>query len=423
MEREIRKTALHGWHASHGANMADFGGYEMPLWYSSAKEEHLSVLQSAGLFDTSHMAALLVTGPDSHDLLQLCFSNNLDACVGLAKKPLSPGRCVYGAYLDQNGTVIDDSIVNKLGDVDYMLVVNAGMGGRVAEHLLTNQGERTVAITDLSDKLGKIDIQGPMAAKILCKVLAAPESVFEKMPYFTFKGHFDGSSPLADAVRLKDGTPILLSRTGYTGEFGFEIFVTGAQAVNTWETVFAAGQDFGLKACGLAARDSLRGGAVLPLSHQDIGDWPFVHHPWPFALAYNAEQTGFTKAFIGDKALLGAASAEFTYAFVGADLRKVSTADPAVVIDAEGHQLGSVLTCVTDMGIGLHDGKIVSIASPDKPEGFAPRGLCCGFVKVAAPLTPGTVVQLKDNRRNLKVTIVEDVRPDRTARRPIKEML
>ena len=94
-----------------------------------------------------------------------------------------------------------------------------------------------------------------------------------------------------------------------------------------------------------------------------------------------------------------------------------------MVADAEGHQLGSVLTCVTDMGIGWHEGKIVSIASPDKPEGFAPRGLCCGFVKVAAQLTPGTVVLLKDNRRKLKVTIVEDVRPDRTARRPIKEML
>ena len=423
MENATKKTALHGWHTSHGANMADFGGYEMPLWYSSAKDEHLSVLQNAGLFDTSHMAVLLVTGPDAHGLLQLCFSNNLDACVGLAKKPLSPGRCVYGAYLNEDGTVIDDSIVNKLAEDEYMVVVNAGMGGRVAEHLGAHQGDRDVAITDLTDKVGKIDVQGPMAGKIMQKVLAAPEVVLEKMPYFSFKGHFVESSPLADAVRLGNGTPILLSRTGYTGEFGFEIFVDPAHVVDTWETVYAAGQDFGLKACGLAARDSLRGGAVLPLSHQDIGDWPFINHPWPFALPFNAAQTEFTKPFIGDKALLGAESADYTYAFVGADLRKVSTADPALVIDAQDNQLGSVLTCVTDMGIGMHEGKVVSIASPDMPEGFAPRGLCCGFVKVTAPLTPGTVVQLKDKRRKLKVTIVEDVRPDRTARRPIKEML
>ena len=167
MENKIKKTALHGWHSSQGANMADFGGYEMPLWYSSAKDEHLSVLQNAGLFDTSHMAVVLVAGADAHGLLQLCFSNNLDACVGLAKKPLSPGRCVYGAYLNQDGTVIDDSIVNKLAEDEYMVVVNAGMGGRVAEHLGTHKGDRDVVITDLTDKVGKIDVQGPMAGKIV----------------------------------------------------------------------------------------------------------------------------------------------------------------------------------------------------------------------------------------------------------------
>ena len=426
MENETKTTVLYNWHKSHGANTADFGGYEMPLWYSSAKDEHLAVLQQAGLFDTSHMAVLLLTGQGAHELLQLCFSNNLDACVGLAKKPLSPGRCVYGAFLNAYGEVIDDSIVNKLSENEYMVVVNAGMGGKIAEHLNANKGNRQVAINDLTDRVGKIDVQGPMAAKILNKVLAAPATVWDKFPYFSFKGHFVAVSPLADAVRLKDDTPILLSRTGYTGEFGFEIFVSPEHAVSTWETICQAGQAFGLTACGLAARDSLRGGAVLPLSHQDIGSWPFVHNPWPFALSFNADQSGFTKTFIGDKALLNALNDEstgFTYPFVGADLRKVATADPAVVVDADGHEIGSVLTCVSDMGIGLHEGKIVSITSPDQPPNFKPRGLCCGFVKVTAELKPGTAVQLKDNRRKLKATIVEDIRPDRTARRPIKDML
>ena len=426
MENDTKKTALYDWHKSKGANMADFGGYEMPLWYSSAKDEHLAVLQQAGIFDTSHMAVLLLTGQGAHELLQLCFSNNLDACVGLAKKPLSNGRCVYGAFLDENGEVIDDSIVNKLSANEYMVVVNAGMGGKIAEHLTAHKDERQVAINDLTDMIGKIDVQGPMAAKILSKVLAAPEPVMEKFPYFSFKGHFVAVSPLAEAVRLKDDTPILLSRTGYTGEFGFEIFVAKEHAVKTWEMIYRVGEDWGLTACGLAARDSLRGGAVLPLSHQDIGNWPFVHNPWPFALAFNADQSGFTKAFLGDQALLKALSAEstsFTYPFVGADLRKVATADPALVIDADGNEIGTVLTCVSDMGIGMHEGKIVSITSPDQPPNFKPRGLCCGFVKVSAPLTPGTALQLKDNRRKLKVTIVEDIRPDRTARRPIKDML
>jgi aminomethyltransferase len=423
MEKEIKKTALHGWHVAQGANMADFGGYEMPLWYSSAKDEHLSVLQHAGLFDTSHMAAVLVTGAGARDLLQRCFTSNLDACVGRTKKPLVPGRCVYGAYLNSQGQVIDDSIINQLSENSYMAVVNAGMGAVVAGHFKAQAGGREVTISDLTDKLGKIDVQGPMAAKILSKVLAAPESAFEKMFYFSFKGYFDPTSPLADAVRLSDNTPILLSRTGYTGEFGFEIFVSPDKVVGTWKMIYQAGQTFGLTACGLAARDSLRGGAVLPLSHQDIGAWPFINHPWTFALPFNADQTAFTKVFIGDQALLAVGEPEYTYAFVGADLRKVSIADPAVVLDTTGTEIGSVLTCVSDMGIDYRQGRIFSIASPGKPQDFNPRGLCCGFIKVKAPLQPGAEVVLKDKRRKLKVTIVTDIRPDRTARRPIQEML
>ena len=99
------------------------------------------------------------------------------------------------------------------------------------------------------------------------------------MPYFSFKGYFDNASPLADAARLTDGTPIMLSRTGYTGEFGFEIFVAPHDFVKTWEMVLAAGEASGVVACGLAARDHLRAGSVLPLSHQDIGPWPFINTP------------------------------------------------------------------------------------------------------------------------------------------------
>jgi aminomethyltransferase len=243
------------------------------------------------------------------------------------------------------------------------------------------------------------------------------------MFYFSFKGYFDPASPLADAVRLTDDTPILLSRTGYTGEFGFEIFVAPDKVENTWEMIYQAGQEFGLTVCGLAARDSLRGGAVLPLSHQDIGAWPFINHPWTFALPYNPDQTAFTKGFIGDQALSAIDEPEYTFAFVGADLRKVSTADPAVVLDGTGTEIGVVLTCVSDMGIDRHNGRVLSIASPGKPQDFNPRGLCCGFIKVKAPLQPGAEVVLKDKRRKLKVTVATDIRPDRTARRPIREML
>lgn len=423
MVESIKTTPLHSWHVSKGANMADFGGYEMPLWYSSAKNEHLSVLTNAGIFDTSHMAVVMVAGADAHELLQLCFSNDLDACMGKNKKALYAGRCVYGVFLNEKGEVIDDSIIYKLADNSYMVVVNAGMGSRIAEHLVANKAERRATVTDLTDQVGKIDVQGPDAAKILAKVLADPQNVFNDLPYFSFKGHFEAHTALADAVRLSDGTPILLSRTGYTGEFGFEIFVAPEHALELWKRILDAGQNLGLVACGLAARDSLRGGAVLPLSHQDIGSWPFINHPWLFALPFNADQTDFTKAFIGDKALLNVEAPEFTYAFVGRDLRKVSTEDHAKVLDSKGNEIGRVLTCVSDMGIGFHGGRIFSIASSDKPQEFKPRGLCCGFIRVKSQLKPDDAVQIMDKRRKIEVRIVKDIRPDRTARRPIKEMI
>ena len=421
MESHSKKTLLHGWHTAHGANMADFGGYEMPLWYSSAKNEHLAVLTHAGAFDTSHMATLLASGKNAFDVLQKCFTNDMAACVGKDKKALFPGRCVYGAFLDETGAVIDDAIIFHIGDQQYMIVVNAGMGADIAAHLSAHAAGADVRIVNLTDRLGKMDVQGPMAAKILKKIFSSPDTVFDQMPYFSFKGHFDKTAPQADSVRLKDGTPILLSRTGYTGEFGFEIFIAPEQFVNLWETVIRAGEEFGLMSCGLAARDSLRAGAVLPLSHQDIGPWPFLNTPWSFALPYHESGKGFTKSFIGDKALTDVASPEYTYPFAGNDLRKVTV--PAVVIDADGTEIGTVLTCATDMAIGRHQGRIYSITSPDKPEACKIKGLCCGFVKVKKPLVVGSVLALKDTRRTITVHIEEDIRPNRTARNSLKNMI
>jgi aminomethyltransferase len=205
--------------------MADFGGYEMPLWYSSVKNEHLTVLTHAGLFDTSHMALVDVRGPGAHALLQRCFTNNLDACIGKRRKALSSGRCVYGAFLDETGGVIDDGIVYKLADDHYLVVVNAGMGAEIASHLTAHQPALETTVTDMTDRFGKIDIQGPMAAKILSEVLVDAEKVFDAMPYFSFKGRLDTDCPDERAVCLKNGTSIVLSRTGYTGEFGFEMFM------------------------------------------------------------------------------------------------------------------------------------------------------------------------------------------------------
>ena len=418
-----KKTPLHAWHAAHGGNMVDFGDYNMPLWYTAGtKTEHLTVLTHAGAFDTSHMALVMVAGPDAFDLLQRCFTRDLKACVGKDNRPLVPGRCVYGAYLNERGECIDDAIVYQIAPEDYMVVVNAGMGGEIARHLEAQREQRQVRLSDLTDKVGKMDLQGPQAPKIMATLLQDPGAVFDGMVYFSFKGHFAPDAPTATMVRLIDGTPLMLSRSGYTGEVGFEIFIEPVRLPTVWEMILQAGEAHGAKPCGLASRDSLRAGAMLPLSHQDIGRWPYVHHPWRVALPYRPDGTGFTKSFIGDAALLAVENPAYTYAFVGNDLRKVS-APEAVVREPGGARIGGVLTCATDMAIGRHADRIYSLTSPDTPEGFTPRGLSCGFVKVDRPLEPGQRLELDDTRRKITVTVVEDLRPDRTARRPLREFL
>jgi len=419
-----KKTPLYDWHAQQGANIVEFGDYLMPVWYGSSKDEHLAVVTHAGLFDTSHMAVVRVHGTGAFDLLQWCFTRNLHACVGKDNAPLTPGKCVYGAFLDEHGHALDDSIVYKVADAEYVVVVNAGMGGAIAAHLEANASAKSLdaRMTDMTDTLGKIDIQGPAAVRIMQKVLTTPEKVFEKLTYFSFKGHFDPTSAFAGDAQLLDGTPLLLSRSGYTGEVGFEIFVGREHTVKVWNLLMDAGKDLGLTACGLASRDSLRTGAVLPLSHQDIGHWTFIHHPWPFALPFNAAGDGFTKTFLGSAALDKAADAPYTLTFVGNDLRKIDTHE-AVVRDGQGNKIGTVLTCATDMAIGRHEGKIYSVASPNKPADLQIRGLCAGFITVNAKLAPGTVVELKDSKRTLKVVIETDVRPDRTARKALASFL
>jgi len=422
MSTDKKRTPLYDWHAARRANIVEFGDYLMPVWYASARDEHMAVITNAGLFDTSHMAVVRVLGRGAFDLLQWCFTRDLRSCVGKDNAPITPGKCVYGAFLDADGCAVDDSIVYKVTDDEYVVVVNASMGGPVAKHLEANKNHLDVRCVDLTDTLGKIDIQGPAAITIMQTVLKAPAATFDNLTYFSFKGHFDPASAFASQAQFLDGTPMLLSRSGYTGEVGFEIFVEGRHTVRIWELLMEAGRDLGLIPCGLAARDSLRTGAVLPLSHQDIGHWTYIHHPWPFALPFANGGTTFTKTFLGSAALDRSGSAPYTLTFVGNDLRKIDT-HTAVVRDGQGREIGTVLTCATDMAIGRHGGRIYSVASPNKPEGLAIKGLCCGFIKVGADLAPGTVVELKDDKRSIQVVIERDVRPDRTARKALKSFL
>jgi aminomethyltransferase len=371
----------------------------------------LAVIEKSGLFDIGHMDLLRITnkegkrGKETFDLLQLCLTRDISK--------LGVGACGYSMILNEQGHVVDDTIVynlgkNNLGEDEYILIVNAGMGPVVRQHLEQRDALGNVAVVDESGRFSKVDLQGPASPAIVAKLLAKGRGTIEGLRYFQFRGDYaDPASEIAFAGNI----PALLSRTGYTGEVGFEIVAPYDKTLDIWNMILDAGGNDVIP-CGLAARDSLRTGAALPLSHQDIGNWPFVHTPWDFALPRNKEGK-FTKDFVGSE-IYDNPPSSYTYPFCGFDPRKTETHGASVLLD--GVPIGTVSTCAIDMAIGRVDGKIYSIASPEKPASFKPKGLVCGFVRVDRPLEPGAKVTLKDSRRSIEVEIVSDIRPNRTAR-------
>ena len=429
----LKKTILNPVHKAAGGNMVNFGGWEMPLWYSSgAIKEHLAVINAAGLFDTSHMSVIVAEGAEVKSFLNYALSKDINT--------LQIGRAGYSVILNNQGHTLDDTIVYPLAENRIALVVNAGMGQTVIQHMqniaaqniaIKNEHWQKIKWHDLSGKIAKLDIQGPQAFNIFKPFVANSSAVFAKFPYFSFQGDFNFEH---SQIHLADGTPILLSRTGYTGELGFEIFLPLDKAEKLWNDLLATAEGpnpSGLIACGLAARDSLRAGAVLPLSHQDIGPWPFLNTPWPWPLPFDQDGK-FSKTFVGSAALEklikdaeNGAPQEYTLVFAGYDPRKVETAEAKVIHN--GQDIGTVLTAVADMAIGrvkagtsgFKQDQILSLASPEKPEDWAPRGLVCGFIKVNKKLEPGNIVEIKDERRSIKVEVREDIRPNRTARKAL----
>jgi len=304
-----------------------------------------------------------------------------------------------------------------------MVVVNAGMGGLVSQHL-GNFAAADVEITDLTGEIGKIDIQGKFSALILEALFEKPDDVLSDMAYFSCKGDIFPANRSRE-LALIDGTSVLLSRTGYTGEFGFELFVAASQTSALWERLLDVGHSFNVLPCGLAARDSLRAGALLPLSHQDIGNWLFANTPWSFVLPWDEGGNAFTKQFVGADAVLAGSTSSYTYGFAGYDPRKIPQTEKTAVIDEDSKPVGVVLTCTTDMGVGRIGEKIVSVATPEelgRPSDFKARGLSCGFLKTTRPYDSGDILYLSEGKKKIKVEIRSEVRPDRTARKPMHLM-
>ncbi|HEY2687072.1 MAG TPA: glycine cleavage system aminomethyltransferase GcvT [Streptosporangiaceae bacterium] len=244
---QLRRTPLTGVHESLGATLTGFAGWLMPLRYGSETAEHTAVRTAAGLFDLSHMGEIMVTGPDAAAALDYALTGQPSA--------LAPGRARYTMICAPDGGILDDLIVYRLADGEFLVVANAA-NTDVVLRTLADRASGDVKVTDRTADYALIALQGPNAARILAPVTDADLSAVK----------YYASYPAAVA-----GHQILLARTGYTGEDGFELFTRPQDAEAVWAALTAAGAAGGLVPAGLAARDTLRLEAGMPLYGNELG--------------------------------------------------------------------------------------------------------------------------------------------------------
>ncbi|WP_458042855.1 glycine cleavage system aminomethyltransferase GcvT [Microbacterium sp. HM-570] len=273
---EPRRTVLAAAHERLGASFTDFGGWWMPVRYTSELAEHHAVRTAAGLFDISHMAEFIVSGARAGEFLDYALSGRSSA--------MRVGKASYGLVLTEGGGIVDDVIVYRLAEGHYVVIVNAGNRDAVATALAERAasvpppasptpsepdadsyfgfvaGAAGFRVEDVSDDLALIAVQGPASPAIL----AATEGLGEFAPSLDDLGYY------AAAAARFDGAPVLVARTGYTGEDGFELAVPVARAEELWNALLAAGEPLGLVPAGLAARDTLRLEAGMPLYGHEL---------------------------------------------------------------------------------------------------------------------------------------------------------
>ncbi|WP_200262932.1 glycine cleavage system aminomethyltransferase GcvT [Streptomyces sp. HSG2] len=244
---EPRRTALDAVHRSLGATMTDFAGWEMPLRYGSERDEHVAVRTRAGLFDLSHMGEIAVTGASAAALLDHALVGDLGG--------LKPGRARYTMICREDGGILDDLIVYRLAETEYLVVANAANAEVVLDALTRRAAGFDARVRDDRDAYALLAVQGPRAAEILGGLTDAD---LEGLRYY------------AGLPGTVAGVSALIARTGYTGEDGFELFVDPADAVALWQALTAAGEGAGLVPCGLSCRDTLRLEAGMPLYGHEL---------------------------------------------------------------------------------------------------------------------------------------------------------
>jgi len=319
----IRKTALNAVHRQMGAKMVDFNGWDMPVEYPAAIgcgiiNEHVAVRTGVGIFDVSHMGDIRLAGPQALAGVQHISMND-------AAK-LAIGQAQYSALLYPQGTFVDDVIVHRLGEDEYLLVINAGTREKDFNWVRDNTRQFDCAVENLSDDFTQIAIQGPKGVEVLQKLTDADLAAVKF--YWVTRGSVCG---------LKD---ILIARTGYTAEDGFEIYIPSDEATSArvWNEILNAGKEFCIVPCGLGARNTLRLEGKLPLYGHEISDTINV---WEAGLDRFCKME--KPEFVGRAALESAKSAGVKRTLIGLEMTERGIArDEYKVTDENGQQIGYV---------------------------------------------------------------------------------
>jgi aminomethyltransferase len=243
-----RQTPLYATHQQYGGKIVEFGGWLLPVQYSSILEEHRAVREKAGLFDVSHMGEVAVKGADALAYLQRLVTNDVSRIVD--------GQIQYTPMCYGDGGTVDDLLIYRRTALDFLLVINAGNIDKDWAWMQENRGGFNVELTNLSDETAELALQGPLAQTILNQLSDKP---LDALRYYWF---WDGMKVA--------GRPVLISRTGYTGEDGFEIYCRPADAAFLWNKIVEAGKPLGLLPAGLGCRDTLRFEASLPLYGHEL---------------------------------------------------------------------------------------------------------------------------------------------------------
>lgn len=245
----IKKTPLNEIHRNLGGRMVEFAGWDLPVQYAGPLPEHLAVRQAAGLFDVSHMGEVEVRGAGAVDLVDFVTTNDV--------RNLDDNQAHYTLMLNETGGIVDDLLVYRITDEHYLLVVNAGTTEKDFDWIRSHAGRFNCEVSNTSGAFAQIAIQGPVAERIL---QALTPTMLDRIPSFW------SQRALIDGIRTR------VSRTGYTGEDGFEIYCNASDAAHIWNRLLVEGSDKGIVPCGLAARNTLRLESKMALYGNDIDD-------------------------------------------------------------------------------------------------------------------------------------------------------